>query len=145
MRTTKKTTSEKKIDVRIILSSLWVVRMLCSLQGDSTRFHDPVALNKLISGASGIEITNTMLLALSFLMAIPILMSFLSLIMKAKWNRWVNIGVGAFFVLFEIFFIVNSIGDAAYEIFWAVGYLASAILVVGYAWKWQVQTNFTKE
>lgn len=139
MTTQNKTASEKKIDVRIILSSLWIMRMLCSLQGDSTRFHDPVALNKLVAGTSGIEITNTALLALSILMAIPIVMSFLSLVLKAKANRWANIGVGAFFVLFEIFFIFNSIGDAAYEIFWAVGYLASAALVVGYAWKWTQQ------
>lgn len=141
MNTQNKMIAEKKIDVRIILSSLWVARMLCSLQGDSTRFHDPVALNKLITGTSGIEITNTMLLALSALMAIPILMSFLSLVLQTKANRWANIGVGTFFVLFEIFFLINSFGDAAYEIFWAAGYLVSAILVVLYAWKWGKQNS----
>jgi hypothetical protein len=49
---TNKKNARKKVDVRIILSSLWVARTLSSLQGDSTRFHDPVALKELVAGTS---------------------------------------------------------------------------------------------
>ena len=40
--------------VRIILSALWAARMLSGLQGDSTRFHDPVALEELVAGTSDV-------------------------------------------------------------------------------------------
>ena len=67
------------LDVRIILSSLWIARALSGLQGDSTRLHDPVALQELLAGTSEIPVTNTKLLIVSIILAIPIFMSVLSL------------------------------------------------------------------
>ena len=127
----------KVVDVRIILSSLWIARMLSSLQGDSARLHDPQALQELVSGTSEIPITDTLVLVMSIVMAIPILMSFLSLILKDKANRRANLSAGVFFVAWEIFFLVSVYSqDAVYEIFWGFAYLLFAVLVVGYAWKW---------
>jgi len=128
------------IDVRIILSSLWIARMLSSLQGDSTRFHDPVALKELVAGTSEIPVTNTMLLVLSIILAIPIFMSFLSLTLKDKPNRRANLGMGIFFVLFELIFLIFVYSQApVYEMFWGFTYLVFAALVVWYAWKWPKQ------
>ena len=136
MNTVLKTT-RNKVDVRIILSALWVARMLSSLQGDSTRFHDPVALNELVSGTSEIPVTNTMLLILSIILSIPIFMSFLSLTLNAKANRRANLSTGIFFVLFELIFLIFVYSQApAYEMFWGVAYFVFAALVVWYAWKW---------
>jgi len=137
---TNNKTSRINVDVRIILSALWVARMLSSLQGDSTRFHDPVALKELVTGTSEIPVTNTMLLVLSIILAIPIFMSFLSLTLKDKANRRVNLSTGIFFVLFELIFLIFVYSQApAYEMFWGFAYLVFAALVVGYAWKWPKQ------
>ena len=126
-----------KVDVKIILSSLWVARMLSSLQGDSTRFHDPVALKELVAGTSEIAVTNTLLLVMSIIMAIPIFMSFLSLTLNDKVNRRANLSVGIFFVLFELIFLIFVYSQApAYEMFWGFAYLVFAALVVRYAWMW---------
>ena len=126
--------------VKIILSSLWVARMLSSLQGDTTRFHDPVALKELVAGTSEITATNTLLLVMSIIMAVPIFMSFLSLTLKDKANRRANLSVGIFFVLFELVFLIFVYSQsAAYEIFWGITYLIFASLVVWYAWKWPKQ------
>jgi hypothetical protein len=128
------------LDVRIILSALWVARMLCGLQGDSTRFHDPVALNELVAGSSEIPVTNMLLLVLSVLLSLPIIMSILSLTLKTTVNRRVNLGAGIFFVIYELFFLIFVYShSAAYEIFWGIGYLVSAVLIVWYAWKWPKQ------
>jgi hypothetical protein len=124
-------------DVRIILSGLWIARVLSGLQGDSTRLHDPVALNELLSGTTEVQVTDSMLLILSIILAIPIVMSFLSLVLKEKVNRRVNLGAGIFFVAWEIFFLVTVyIQAASYELFWGFAYLIFVALVVGYAWKW---------
>ena len=133
-------TTTTKLDVRVILSSLWIARALSSLQGDSTRLHDPVALQELVAGTSEIPVTNTMLLVLSIILGIPILMSVLSLTLKEKANRRANLGTGIFFVLFEITFLIFVYSQApVYEIFWGIAYLVSAALIVGYAWKWPTQ------
>ena len=55
---TNKINIRNMVDVRIILSGLWVARVLSGLQGDSTRFHDPVALNELVAGTTDIPVTN---------------------------------------------------------------------------------------
>jgi len=129
--------AKTKMDVRIILSGLWVARMLSSLQGDSTRFHDPVALKELVSGTSEIPVTNMMLLILSIILSIPIFMSFLSLTLNDKANRRANLSIGIFFVLFELVFLIFVYSQApAYEMFWGFAYLIFAALVVWYAWKW---------
>lgn len=142
MPSNKKTakTEYMKINVKIILSALWVARMLSSIQGDTTRFHDPVALKELVAGTSEITVTNTLLLVMSIIMAIPIFMSFLSLTLKDRTNRWANLIVGTFFVMFELVFLIFVYSKAAtYEIFWGLTYLIFAALVVWYAWKWPKQ------
>ena len=128
------------LDVRIILSGLWVGRVLSGLQGDSTRLHDSVALNELVSGTTEIPVTNTMLLVMSMIVSIPIVMSFLSLVLKEKANRRANLSAGIFFVAWEVIFLIFVYSqDAAYEIFWGVAYLLFVSLVVWYAWKWPKQ------
>ena len=128
------------VDVRIILSGLWVARMLSGLQGDSARLHDPVALKELVAGTTEITVTNEMILVLSIIMAVPIFMSFLSLILKDTANRRANLGVGIFFVVWELVFLIFVYSqDAVYEVFWGITYLIFVALVVWYAWKWPKQ------
>ena len=122
--------------LKVKLSALWAARMLSGLQGDSTRLHDPEALKELIAGTSAVRVTNELLLIMSFVFAIPILMSFLSLTLKDKANRWANRGAGTFFVLFDLVFLVLLVWPFSYETVWAVMYLVFTALVAWYAWKW---------
>ena len=139
-RGTSKKDVSNMLDVRIILSGLWVARVLSGLQGDSTRFHDPVALNELVAGTTDIPVTNAMLLVLSIILAIPIVMSFLSLTLKDKANRRANLSTGIFFVVWELIFLIFVYSQApVYEIFWGFAYLLFVALVVFYAWKWPKQ------
>ena len=135
-----KKTARIMVDVKIILSALWVARVLSGLQGDSTRLHDPVALKELVAGTTEITVTNEMVLVLSIILAVPIFMSFLSLTLKDKANRWANLITGIFFVVWELVFLIFVyLQDAVYEIFWGTVYLVFAALVVWYAWKWPKQ------
>jgi len=137
-----KKTARNLVDVRIILSALWAARMLSGLQGDSTRFHDPVALKELVAGTSTVPVTNELLLAMSIIFAVPILMSFLSLMLKEKANRWANRSIGIFFVAFDLIFLGLALflwPFSAYETVWSFVYLVCTALVVWYAWKWPKQ------
>jgi len=141
MNSNKKTT-RIRIDVRIILSVLWIARMLSGLQGDSTRFHDPKALKELVAGTSAVPVTNELLLVMSIIFAVPIFMSFLSLTLKDKTNRWANRSLGIFFVTFDFIFLGLALflwPFSAYETFWSIVYLVFTALIVWYAWKWPKQ------
>jgi hypothetical protein len=129
-------------DVKIKLSALWAARMLSGLQGDSTRLHDPVALKELVAGTSAVPVTNELLFVMSMIFAVPIFMSFLSLTLKDRANRWANLCIGIFFVVFDLVFLGLALflwPFSAYETFWSIMYLVFTTLVVWYAWKWPEQ------
>ena len=128
-----------KISVKVTLSALWVARMLASLQGDVVRFMGPGILEEMIAGTTDLPITNELILGMSIVMAVPIFMSFLSLALPYKTNRWANLIIGIFFVGWEIVFLGSGLflwHSPSYEIFWAIIYLVFAALVVWYAWTW---------
>lgn len=132
-------TARNPVDVRIIISALWVARMLSSLHGDVVRFFQPGMIEEMIAGTTAVEVTSELLLIMSILMAVPILMSFLSLTLKEKTNRRVNLITGIFFVAFDLAYLCGTLflwSFSAVETFWAVMYLVFVTLVVWYAWKW---------
>jgi hypothetical protein len=126
-------------EVKIKLSALWAARMLSGLQGDVVRFMGPGKLEEFIEGTSGMTITNELLLVMSIIFMVPIFMSFLSLTLKDKANRWANRIIGIFFVVFDLGFLIIFWEPPAYEIFWGFVYLVFTALVVWYAWKWPKQ------
>lgn len=133
----KMNTTKNPVDVRIILSLLWVGRMLSGLQGDSTRLHDPVALKELIEGTTSVTVTNDLLLMMSLIFSIPIFMTFLSLTLKYKANRLTNLLIGIFFVLFDLVFLIMFLGEFSYETFWSIVYPIFPILIAWHAWRWR--------
>jgi hypothetical protein len=136
---TNKKSARIMVDVRIILSALWVARMLSGLQGDVVRFMAPGMLEEFIAGATPVPVTNELILVMSIIFFVPIFMSFLSLTLKDKANRWANRSIGIFFVGYDLIFLILFWQSPAYEIFWSIVYLVFTALVVWYAWKWPKQ------
>jgi hypothetical protein len=139
---TIKETARNLINVRLILSALWAARMLSGLQGDSTRLHDPVALENILAGSAAVQITDLLLLAMSIIFAVPIIMSFLTLVLKYPAIRWASLAIGIFFVAFDCIFLGLTLflwSFSAYETFWSFVYLVFTALIVWYAWKWPVR------
>lgn len=138
-KTVSKSPAAVAVDVKLILSALWAARMLSGLQGDSTRFHDPVALQTLVAGTSTVEVTNTLLVGMSLVFVVPIFMSFLSLMLRDKANLWTNRTVGTFFAVFDLAFLSLALfvwPFSGYETVWAVAYLVCTGLIAWYAWTW---------
>ena len=84
-----------KINVKIKLLALWIALMFCYTYADILGFLCAREPRRAISGEiAGIQMTQGVLLGSAILMVIPSVMVFLSLVLKAKANRLVNIIVG---------------------------------------------------
>lgn len=85
MNTIDKTT---KMDIKVKLSTLWIFVIFNMVFADIVGFMNPGALEEIITGAVGIEITQELLLVFSILLEIPIAMIVLSRILQYRANRW---------------------------------------------------------
>ena len=144
MNSEKKTTTileDPKINIKIMLSGLWVANMFLFIYVDYFGLFIPGVMEKIIEGEAahtGFQITQVFLLAVITLMMIPSLMVLLSLTLKPKVNRWTNIIVG----IFKIIVVLGSlfIGEPwAYYIFGSIVEVVLLSLIVWYAWKWPKQ------
>ena len=129
-------TEDVKIHVKMKLSALWAALMFVYIYCDIYSLFRTGQLEEMMSGRMGpFPVTQGSLLAASILMIIPAVMVFLSLTLKPKINRWVNIILG---VLYTFVNISNLIGETwVYYIFSGVVEIVFTFLIVGYAWKWR--------
>ena len=134
-----------EINVKIKLALFWVALMFFYLYNDLFSFFKPGTVEELVGGSlEGIVFTQELLFGAALLMALPSIMIFLSLTLKAKLNRMVNIIVG----IFHMVVLVGTLmvpGDlwvyyATYMVFEAV----FIILIVWHAWKWPTQKGSPK-
>jgi cellulose synthase/poly-beta-1,6-N-acetylglucosamine synthase-like glycosyltransferase len=136
---TTRTLEDVIISVKIKLSALWVTLMLLYIYADILGFYTPGVIEKVVSGEiGGIQITEGFLIVMAIWMAIPSLMVFLSLTLKANANRWVNIIVGivSIVVLVATFFMGEF--SARYTV-QAIVEGALIVLILWQAWKWPKQ------
>jgi hypothetical protein len=98
MNSNKKTTrilEDVNVNVKMKISALWTASMFLFIYVDYFYLRVPGQIEEIIAGKMGLyPTTQVSLLAAMTLMMIPSLMIFLSLALKAKWNRWTNIIVG---------------------------------------------------
>jgi len=138
-RTTTKILEDVQINVKIKLSALWVALMFFYLYRDVLGFYAPGHLEALIEGeVAGIPITQVFLLGSAVLMAIPSVMVFLSLVLKARANRWTNIILGL--VHIGILASTSFIGEISpLYLFYVIVEFVLMALIVWHAWKWPKQ------
>jgi hypothetical protein len=130
-----------KINVKFKLSALWVTLMFFYLYADVLAFYQPGALEEIIAGEiGGLQINQAFSITAAIVMAIPSVMVFLSLALKAKVNRWINIIVGIYsaFVLLTANLLVPGV---TYGIFYGIVEAVLIALIIGYAWKWPKQES----
>ena len=120
------TYGDAKINVRIILASLWISHLLLWTFGDMLsllqRISEPVANELLLFVAAPLAI-------------IQVFMIFFSLIAKPKLIRWINIGLALLFVIFNIGFLIDA--HTSWEYLLGTAYLLFNFLIIRYAWMWK--------
>lgn len=130
---------DSKVNQKIKLSALWTAVMFLYAYADIKAFFRPGIIEGLISGKAGeFEITQGFLFGSAVIMAVPSLMIYLSLALKAPVNRWVNIVLGIVYSAIILGTLLMG-GAWAYYIFYAVIEIAITGLITWHAIKWPKQ------
>ena len=123
--------SARKIDTKVLLSTLWIVVMINMLKADILSLYIPGAADEVAKTAGEIPITQLMLGG-AIMMEISIVMIILSLVLKYRVNRWVNIIAG----IVTIAFVVGGGALYPHYIFIATVEVVCLLLIIWNAWKW---------
>lgn len=124
----------KKIDTKVLLSTLWIVVMINMLMADVLSLYVPGAADELAKTAGETPITQLMLGG-AIMMEIAIVMIILSRVLNFRVNRWVNIITS----IITIAFVVAGGESTPHYIFIATVEVACLLLIIWYAWKWAEQ------
>ena len=127
---------DTRVNVKISISALWIALMFFYLYRDVLGFMEPGHVEDLLAGElAGVRMTQAVLMGSAALMAVPSVMVVLSLALKAKVNRWVNIILGI--VHIGILAGTLFVGEiSAMYAFYVVAEFLLLALIVWYAWKW---------
>ena len=121
-------------DMKVKLSTLWMVVMLNMVYADIIGFLSPGFLNGVLAGyAEETQITEGLLLVAAGVLQIPIFMILLSRVLPHKPNRRANIIAG----LITIAYVIGGGSATLHYIFFAAIEVVCMLLIVGYAWKWR--------
>jgi hypothetical protein len=139
--TSKTGLQDFKVNVKFKLSALWVSVMFCYIYGDFFSLFVPGRIKGLMNGESGAgKITPWTLLAYAILLSLPPVMIFLSLLLRPKANRILNIFFGALFTLVMLMVVSASIEKwMIFYIYLGVVEIIITCLIISYAWKWPKQ------
>lgn len=122
--------------VQVRLAALWASVMFLYAYVDILAFYKPGVIDGILAGRVWrLEITQTWAVGALALMALPILMIFLSVTLAPRANRIVNIVVASLYVAVSI---GNAVGEGwAYYFALAAGLeVILLLLVVRTAWAW---------
>ena len=121
------------MDMKVKLSTLWIVVMFNMVFADILSFMLPDFLEILETGqAGGVPITQEILLVFAVFLEIPIVMIILSRVLKVSVNRWANIIAAVITILF----VVGGGSTSLHYIFFATIEVACMFLIIWYAWRW---------
>jgi hypothetical protein len=124
----------KKLDTKVILSTLWIVVMINMWKADILSLFIPGIAEELVSTSvsTGASIPQLMLFG-AIMGNLSIAMIILSRVLEYGINRWVNIVVG----IVTIAYIWGGMTTYPHYIFIATVETLCLLLVIGFAWKWR--------
>lgn len=129
-----------KVNIRLKLSALWTGVMFCYIYGDYFELYVPKKVDGLLTGQNLLDSPLKLFLA-SFLLTIPALMIFLSLLLSPRWTKWLNIVIGLFFTLLTFLVGLSSISAwRTFYVFLAMLESLITLIIVIQAWNWK-RTN----
>ena len=124
----------KKIDTKVLLSTLWIVVMINMLKADILSLYIPGAAEEVAKTAGKTPIA-ILMLGGAIMMEISIVMIILSRVLKFKVNRWANIITS----LITIAFVWGGASTDPHYIFIAAVETICLLLIIWNAWRWSEQ------
>lgn len=125
------------VNTKLKLASLWTSFMFLYIYVDYFHLYMPSTLTDILKGKVFVfDITQAFLLIAMIMVAIPVLMIFLSVALSAKANRLVNIIVAILLIPYMLF---NLVGEAwMHMVFAAIVEVLLLCFIIYYAWNWPV-------
>ena len=131
----KKVFDEQKVNVRIKLAALWAAFMFLYIYVDYFALYMPGKIEDILNGrVFTFDITQGFIFTALFLAIIPMLMIFLSVVLRAGVSRLTNIIVATALIPYMLF---NLVGGAwPHMILAAVVEVALLVFIIRYARNW---------
>ena len=134
MKNNRTELEDLKVPVKLKLSALWTSVMFCYMYADYFELFKPGKLERMIAGNGPFgQTTQGVLVVASVVLAIPSIMIFLSVALKATVNRRVNIIVGSLYMVIIMF---TASRNWAFMRMYGVIEVVLTGLVVWSAWTW---------
>ena len=136
--------SNYAVDIKIKLALLWTSLMFLYIYADYFQLMTPGKLERMIALQTPMGPTSPgLLMIFSVILIIPALMIVLSVFLKPRLNRLLNMVMAFLYACISILIIVTSIDDewhTFYVLFNAVELLVF-VLIMSQAWKWPKTTS----
>ncbi|WP_434031154.1 DUF6326 family protein [[Pseudomonas] boreopolis] len=128
------TLSDPPLSPRQKLSALWASLTFCYLYGDYFGLYRPGKLQHMLDGAGPVgPSSQSSLLFVALLLAVPGLMVFLSLALPARFVRWFSIGLALFYAAFVA---LTMPGAWWFYLAYSSIEIVLCLLIAGVAWRW---------
>jgi hypothetical protein len=135
MNTNSKATTT--VDIKTILSTLWVFLSVNYIYCDHLGFMEPGILKDLLVGQIGsVQITQEFLLGAAILLEIPFAMIVLSRVLKYGVNRWANIIAAAVLILIQLGTMGMGTAPSPVYLFYSAIEIACNLVIIWLAWRW---------
>jgi len=131
------TNTAEGMNMRAWLSTLWLFVVLNIIVADIVRFLNPGALEAIMTGSTGFEITEGLILVFALLLQIPIAMMLLSRVLPYRVNRWANIIAS----IITILFVIGGGNTSLSYIFFATIETVAMLFIIWTAWRWRDATE----
>lgn len=130
--------SMKKIDSKVLLSTLWIVVLFNMLKADILSLFIPGSAEELARTAASAGVTIPQLMLVGAVMGnLAIAMIILSRVLKYGINRWVNIVIG----IITVAYIWGGAASYPHYTFIATVETLCLLLIIGFAWTWRNVEN----
>lgn len=116
----------------VVLSTLWIFIVLNIILADIVGFLNPGALETIMTGSTGFEVTQELILVFAVLLQVPIAMILLSRALPYRVNRWANIIASVITILF----VIGGGNTSLSYIFFATVETLAMLFIIWYAWTW---------
>jgi len=115
-----------------MLSTLWIFVVCNIIIADIVGFLNPGALETIMTGSTGFEVTQELILVFSVLLQVPIAMILLSRVLPRGVNRWASIVASVITILF----VIGGGNTSLSYIFFATVETLAMLFIIWYAWTW---------
>jgi lysylphosphatidylglycerol synthetase-like protein (DUF2156 family) len=122
----------KRLDPKVLLSTLWTVVMINMVYADVISLHIPGTMEEVAKTAGGTPIP-LLMLGGAIIIELPLLMIILSRVLKYQINRWANMIVA----ILTIVFVVGGSAPYPHYYFIAAIEVVCMFLIIWNAWKWR--------